>query len=324
MRVDNPFHEGELAVQERAGELEEGRRNGRVLADSIMMGAQKFVAQQPMVVLGSVDNQQDVWASVLFGQTGFVIARDERSLEFDLSRAGINKHDPLWQNIQGNPRLGALFLELATRRRLRINGTVSRPSADQLSLAVMECYPNCPKYIQRRLVRFEQAGQASDLSSAIDGQSLNGERAAMIEESDTFFVASAHAERGVDASHRGGQPGFVEVVDGRTLRIPDYSGNSMFNTLGNFAVNPRAGLVFLDFGRNRMLQLTGRAEISWDREDAAGRSGGTQRFWDFRVERWCESATHAGLRWEFLDYSPHNPQRRASRNLARLRAADLP
>ncbi len=53
MRIDNPFHEGEIQVQERAGEFDEGARNGRVLADSIMKGALKFVAQQAMVILGS-------------------------------------------------------------------------------------------------------------------------------------------------------------------------------------------------------------------------------------------------------------------------------
>ena len=312
MRIDNPFHEGELQVQERAGELDEGRRNGRVLADSIMKGALKFVAQQPMVVFGSVDDEQNVWASVLFGPPGFVTAPDERRIEFDLSRAGINEHDPFWKNIRHNPRIGTLFLELATRRRLRINGTVARPAFDRLSLDVAECYPNCPKYIQRRHVQFEAVERLATVPAAIDGHSLRREQAALIQASDTFFVASAHPERGVDASHRGGPPGFVEVVDERTLRMPDYVGNSMFNTLGNLTVNPRAGLVFLDFERNRILQLTGHAEILWDQEDTAGRTGGTQRFWTLRIDRCRESETHAGLRWEFLDYSPHNPQARTT------------
>ena len=93
MRIDNPFHEGEIQVQERAGEFDEGARNGRVLADSIMKGALKFVAQQPMVVLGSVDDAQGVWASVLFGPAGFVTAPGERRVDFDLSRAGLNEFD---------------------------------------------------------------------------------------------------------------------------------------------------------------------------------------------------------------------------------------
>jgi len=308
MRIDNPFHEGEIQVQQRAGEFDEGARNGRVLADSIMKGALKFVAQQAMVVLGSVDDEQGVWASVLFGPPGFVTAPDERRVEFDLSRAGVNEHDSFWKNIEHNPRIGALFLELATRRRLRINGNVARPTFDRLTLDVAECYPNCPKYIQRRHIQFEAVERSETVPPAIDGNSLKREQAELVQTSDTFFVASAHPHRGVDASHRGGPPGFVEVVDERTLRIPDYVGNSMFNTLGNFTVNPRAGLVFLDFKRNRTLQLTGRAEILWDQEDASGRTGGTQRFWVFKVDRWRETQTHAGLRWEFLDYSPHNPK----------------
>ncbi len=308
MRVDNPFHGGELQVQQRANELEEGQRNGRVVADSIMKGALKFVAQQPMVVFGSVDHEQNVWASVMFGPPGFVTAPNERRVEFDLSRASINEHDPFWKNIQYNPRIGTLFLELATRRRLRINGAVARPTFDRLTLDVAECYPNCPKYIQRRHIQVKAVERSKTVPSAIDGRSLTGEHVALIQASDTFFVASVHPQRGVDASHRGGPPGFVEVIDEQTLRIPDYRGNSMFNTLGNFMVNPRAGLVFLDFERNRTLQLTGRPEILWDREDTAGRTGGTQRFWTLGIDRWRESKTHAGLRWEFLDYSPHNPK----------------
>ena len=309
MRIDDPFHEGELQVQQRAGEREEGRRNGRVFADSIMSGALKFVAQQPMVVFGSVDDEQNVWASVLFGPPGFITPPDERRVEFDLSRAGMNEHDPFWKNIEHNPQIGALFLELATRRRLRINGTVARPAFDRLTLDVAECYPNCPKYIQRRHVQVKSTGDAeSSPHRLLEGESLGGDQSALIAASDTFFIASAHPERGVDASHRGGLPGFVEIVDERTLRVPDYVGNSMFNTLGNITVNPLAGLVFLDFEHNRTLQLTGRAEILWDQDDEANRAGGTGRFWDFTIDRWRESLTHAGLRWEFLDYSPHNPQ----------------
>ncbi|MCH8217577.1 MAG: pyridoxamine 5'-phosphate oxidase family protein [Planctomycetes bacterium] len=308
MRIDNPFHEGEIQVQKRAGEFAEAQRNGRMLADSIMRGAMTFVAQQPMVILGSVDEGKDLWASVLFGPPGFVRATDERRLEFDLSHAAFNEHDPFWENIQHNPRVGALLIELATRRRLRINGTVARPVSDRLTLDVAESYPNCPKYIQRRQIQFEAVDRSERVLAATDGNLLKGEQAALIEASDTFFVASAHPQRGVDVSHRGGLPGFVEVLDKETLRIPDYVGNSMFNTLGNFMANPHAGLLFLDFEGSRTLQLTGRAEILWDREDPVGRTGGTRRFWTLRIDRWRESAIHAGLRWEFVDYSPHHPQ----------------
>jgi len=57
---------------------------------------------------------------------------------------------------------------------------------------------------------------------------------------DTFFAASVHAERGLGVSHRGGNTGFVKVLDEQILRIPDYPGDSLLNTFGNLTVNPKA------------------------------------------------------------------------------------
>ena len=310
MLSPNPYHEGELRIQQLAGELQQARGSGRVIADTIIKGALKFIAQQPMAILGSVDDDQNVWASLLFGRPGFMTAPDDKTVEFDLSQAGINPHDPFWTNIEQNPRVGSLLIELATRRRLRINGEASRPSADrlQLHLAVAESYPNCPKYIQRRQMTIQALDGPNTNSMRHDGDALGDDQQALIAAADTFFVASAHPQRGVDASHRGGPPGFVNVLDERTLRIPDYVGNSMFNTLGNFSANPRAGLVFLDFDQSRTLQLIGRPEILWDQDDAESKTGGTRRFWLLQVERWCEMGLAAMVRWEFLDYSPFNPQ----------------
>ena len=310
MPIANPYHEGELRIQQLDGVLQQAQGSGRVIADTIIKGALKFIAQQPMAVLGSVDDDQNVWASILFGRPGFMTAPDEKTVEFDLSQAGINPHDPFWTNIEQNPQIGSLMIELATRRRLRINGEASRPSADrlQLHLAVAESYPNCPKYIQRRQVTIQALDGPNTNSMRHDGDALGDDQQALIAAADTFFVASAHPQRGVDASHRGGPPGFVNVLDERTLRIPDYVGNSMFNTLGNFSANPRAGLVFLDFDQSRTLQLIGRPEILWDQDDAESKTGGTRRFWLLQVERWREMSLPATLRWEFLDYSPFNPQ----------------
>jgi hypothetical protein len=81
----------------------------------------------------------------------------------------------------------------------------------------------------------------------------------------------------------------------------------MFNTLGNFAVNPRAGLLIPDFENGRTLQLTGRADVHWDVEDPHNETGGTSRFWDFAVERWIQIERSLPVPTEFLDYSPHNP-----------------
>ena len=303
MPISNPYHEVELRVQELAGELQNAEHTGRAIADAIIRGALKFIAQQPMVVLGSVDHDQNVWASILFGRPGFMTAPDEKTVEFDLSQAGIIQDDPFWANIEQNPRVGMLLIELATRRRLRINGEVSRPSADRLRLAltVAESYPNCPKYIQRRLMTIQALDEPDTNSMRRGGDALGDDQQTLIRAADTFFVASAHPQRGVDASHRGGSPGLVNLLDERTLRIPDYVGNSMFNTLGNFSANPRAGLVFLDFDRGRTLQMIGRPEILWDQDDAESETGGTRRVWLFQVERWRGMGLPATVRGESPD-----------------------
>ena len=149
MRLQNPFHEGELLVQQRAGETAKGEQNGKIIADSIIKGAFKFIEQQSMVILGSVE-EPNVWASILLGHPGFIRVIDPQTVEFDLKRAFIDKSDCFWTNIHRENRIGMLVIELATRRRLRINGTIAFTAPDKLQLQVAESYPNCPKYIQRR------------------------------------------------------------------------------------------------------------------------------------------------------------------------------
>ncbi len=307
MKIENPYHEGELAVQERLGVLSEGENNAKVIHDAIVKGALRYIGQQPMAVLGSLDHEQNVWASVFVGKPGFMKAENERTVTFDLTNMVHNSHDPFWENITSHPEVGMLVLELASRRRLRVNGKITRESEELLRLQVDESYPNCPKYIQKRQVTANLVGTDQTPLTSDRGEALGPEQRAVITKADTLFVASAHSERGVDASHRGGNPGFVMVMDDRTLRIPDYQGNCMFNTLGNFSVNPRAGLIFLDFERQRTLQLIGRPEILWDVDDPTSESGGTNRYWQLHIDRWLEIDHAHQLEWSFLDYSPHNP-----------------
>ena len=306
MKIEAPYHEGELQVQERVGVLTEGAQNSRVIQDSIIKGALRFINQLPMAVFGSLDHDHNLWSSVFIGKPGFMQADDERTVSFDLSTMMPNPHDPFWANTQANQQVGMLAIELASRRRMRINGKITRVSDDVLKLHVEEAYPNCPKYIQRRHVstplnEFDRTPLGSE-----QGTVLGPAQQTIITQADTFFVASAHPERGVDASHRGGNPGFVTIVDDHTLRIPDYLGNSMFNTLGNFTANPRAGLIFLDFESGRTLQLSGRPEILYDMKNIPDETGGTQRYWLLHIDRWLE-VTQAPAGWEFLDASPYNP-----------------
>ena len=307
--MSTPYHEGELAIQRRAHESDLAERNGVVIKGAIIGGALPFMRQQPMAVMGSQDKEGRLWASLVFGEPGFLDpASDGRSVRILLSEADRQPADPLWKNIADNSQIGMLVIELGSRRRLRINGRVVSINANQVLLEIDQAYPNCPKYIQRRHVRRLASVAPFAANDTQQGRALDPERAALVRRADTFFVATAHASHGTDASHRGGNPGFVKVVDETTLRIPDYRGNSMFNTLGNLHLNPNAGLVFPDFENRRVLQLTGTAKIHWDQADATRETEGTGRFWHFHPEYWLETQLPGSIASEFLDYSPYNPK----------------
>jgi predicted pyridoxine 5'-phosphate oxidase superfamily flavin-nucleotide-binding protein len=87
---------------------------------------------------------------------------------------------------------------------------------------------------------------------------------AFIERAVVFFLATADAEGRPDVSHKGGPPGFVNVTGPSELAFPDYDGNGMFKSLGNIAVNPHVGLLFIDFERPRRLRVNGTASVSRD------------------------------------------------------------
>lgn len=305
MLVATTFHEGELAVQQRAGATAQGQNSGRLIADTIIPGAIKFVNKQPLLVVGSVDEKNSLWTSILVGHPGFMVA-EPQSIDVDLRHVLWITHDPLWTNLERNPRLGLLVIDLRSRARLRINGQVESSTDNQLHVVVEQAYPNCPQFIQRRNYQPTSDEESSTEPTAQRGNCLSSEQQHWISGADTFFVSSEHPSHGVDASHRGGNPGFIQVLSASQLRIPDYAGNGMFNTLGNFAINPRAGLIIPDFESGRILQLTGHAEILWDNDDPENTTGGTKRYWDFTIDRWVETENALPGSVEFLDYSPHN------------------
>jgi predicted pyridoxine 5'-phosphate oxidase superfamily flavin-nucleotide-binding protein len=308
MKERNPFHDGETYVQERAGEREMALRNGAIVGETIPSRAIPFLAQQRMLALGSVDEHGTVWASVLFGAQGFVSSSDSRSVVLDRTRIDASDNDPLWRNLHVGADVGLLAIELGSRRRLRINGLVNRVDDRLVEVSIREAYPNCPKYIQRRHIREAGGTRAVDAQAPAWGIALDDARSRIVERADTLFVASRHPTRGVDVSHRGGAPGFVRVIDSTRLRIPDYRGNSMFNTFGNFVVDDRAGLVILDFERGSLLQMTGTADVRFDEEeDPSQPTGGTGRYWDFQVACWLELPVVTPIACELMEFSPYNP-----------------
>lgn len=304
----DPYHDGERDVQERAGESEAALRNGVILRGTIPPRAIPFLAEQRMLALGSVDELGAIWASVLFGARGFASGSDGRTVVIDRARMEVSPDELVGSRLCAGSDVGLLAIEFGSRRRLRINGFVTELHDRRIEVSVREAYPNCPKYVQRRHLSEAHDARRVEPEAPASGVVLDEVRSLCVERADTFFVASRHPTRGLDVSHRGGAPGFVRLLNTSCLRIPDYPGNSMFNTLGNFVIDNHAGLVFLDFERRRLLQMTGTVSLRFDeQEDPRQPTGGTGRYWDFQVARWLEFPVVTRLAWELLDFSPHNP-----------------
>jgi uncharacterized protein len=256
--MSEPYHTGERDVQARAGVRDEADQVGRGIRSTVLPAVARVLGDFGLAVAASRDEGGRVWASLLTGPPGFLRAIDERLV---LVAAQPRPGDPLADNLGHSPELGLLAIDLATRRRIRLNGRAVLDPERGIFLSVEQAYGNCPQYIHQRIVEalsFSQPRPPAERSSV-----LSPPQRALITAAGTFFIASAHPQSGADASHRGGPAGFVRVVDDGTLAFPDYPGNKMFNTLGNIAVEPRTGLLFLDFETGSMLQLTGRARLDW-------------------------------------------------------------
>jgi predicted pyridoxine 5'-phosphate oxidase superfamily flavin-nucleotide-binding protein len=95
-------------------------------------------------------------------------------------------------------------------------------------------------------------------------EALDEDDRAFVERCDMVFVATADADGRPQCSYKGGEPGFVRVLDPRTIAIPCYDGNGMFLSAGNVLVNPHVGLLFIDFEARRRLRVNGTATHSAD------------------------------------------------------------
>jgi uncharacterized protein len=305
MDARGPYHEGEIAVQERTGERATALRHGALIRDTLTAPAQEFLAGQRTIALASVDEHGQPWASLWIGAPGFISSDTEGTVRVSRRLLAPAPSDPVHPLISEGCEIGMLAIDFATRRRLRMNGFVAVNGEDDLSISLRETWPNCTKYIQRRELVVE--GRPWVSRSARSGTVLDDELRFFVENVDTLFVASRHPGRGVDVSHRGGEPGFVRVMDERTLRFPDYAGNSMFETLGNLTVDPLCGVVMVDFERARLLSLIGTSTVMYGAEDPRQPTGGTGRYWTLAVRQWLEFSMPDGLAFRFVGRSPHNP-----------------
>ncbi|MFI2432217.1 pyridoxamine 5'-phosphate oxidase family protein [Streptomyces sp. NPDC018693] len=291
------YHVGSRAVQDRVGVRDLADHVGRSILGGIKPVAAAFLELQPLLFVGAADPATGaVWATALAGTPGFVRATGPQRISV-AGDALLSADDPLATALATpGTAVGTIALDPRTRRRMRLNGR-ARPTERGFAVDADQVFSNCPKYLQKR-ESYEIVDRTP--GEPVRGEELTADQAGFIASADTFFLATVR-DGGADASHRGGNPGFVRVDSSRELSWLDYPGNSMFLTLGNLTTDPRAGLLLLDWTTGRTLHLTGRARVEYGTD-------GT-RTTRFTLTEAVDTPSAVPLRWSAPRYSPANPAR---------------
>src|SRR5882757_8293582 len=307
-RATSPFHAGEQTIQSLAGIRDRIERKGRaVIRDYMPEQHRAFFAALPFMVVGLPDQDGHPWATTLSGPPGFMHSVDENLLAI---KAWLDPGDPLHSCVRDGASIGGLGIELSTRRRNRVNGRIENCIIGEgFSIRVQQSFGNCPKYIQAR--NEQPRPRSTPVPKSRMASDLGDDEVSFIAGADTFFIASRSAQlnqkessEGLDVSHRGGLPGFVQVVSRNEICFPDFSGNLLFNTLGNLEADPRAGLLLIDFRSGGMLHIIGRTRILWDVAEAM-RSAGIERLIFLNIQCVVNRAHAFPHLFDFVNYSPH-------------------
>ena len=280
-------------MQERLSAIRSADRAAGAIQSEVPAPAAAFLEEQLFLVLAVRDQGGAVWVTLLTGPAGF--ARAPHSDIVEVAALPV-LGDPARRALRGPALVGLLAIEPSTRRRMRFNG-LARPAAlpggSGLRIELHQVYANCPKYIQQREPSLRRRGKPG---AAIVGKALSEEQQHWLRHADTLFIGTADPSGNADASHRGGTPGFVEVVSPGRIRFPDYAGNSMYMTLGNIEVHPAAGLLLIDWSAGATLQLSGAAHVDYDRQATPGVPGAL-RIVDFSVLATVQLPNRLSLAW---------------------------
>src|SRR6266446_9161608 len=158
MSLPLKYHEGEIAVQQRAGAFDAADLESNSLGSEFDARAANFLSLQRWAVIAAMDRERLLWASLLHGKPGFLRVRDPRTLNVT---ASLLPGDPLAESFREETEIGMLVLDPRIRRRMRINGRARMQAGGQLYVSAREVYANCPKYIQRRELVREEAPRQS-------------------------------------------------------------------------------------------------------------------------------------------------------------------
>ena len=297
-KTTSAFHKGEIQVQKRVGMHEEMAHWGAKAVRPFFIEQHRlFFSELPFAVVSATDSQGKPWVTLLTGEQGFMQFPDDKTLHFATQPI---KGDALEEAFVEGADIGLIGIELGNRRRNRATGSIAKNDGKGITFDVSQSFGNCPQYISERIWEYAETN-VDDMSSTRHSV-LTESMQQWIACADTLFIGSGykeegeHRSNGMDASHRGGSPGFMKVLNERQLVLPDYSGNNFFNTIGNLILNPLVGLLFLDFEKGNMLQITGRAEVDWD-SDKIQEHPGAHRLLNIEIDEIVELNAVLPLRW---------------------------
>lgn len=281
---DMPWHEGEIAMARamRVPEMD----NPTFPALSPQLANHARIA--PLVAIGTLDKQGRPWTTLWGGEKGMMqpIAQGILGIRSQVVR----QYDPVVEELVGKEGDGTvvreegagrmvsgLTIDLETRKRTKLYGrmvagalsmredeateTQQHVAEVQLVLKIEQSLGNCPKYLNKKHI--EPAESNPELVS--DSPQLPRQALDLLSKADLFFLSSANHDQDMDTNHRGGPAGFVRMISndssGAVLCYPEYSGNRLYQTLGNLKVNPVVGVCVPDFDTGDILYLTGTTEI---------------------------------------------------------------
>jgi len=238
-----------------------------------------------LLALGTLDNHERPWVTLFGGSPGFseplgggfVGTRTLVDSENDpvvQALVGDAKDGEMSQPKDGGKMLAGLAIDLMTRKRVKIGGRMvagtvkevnvefedgaepQKQSQIQLVTKIEESLGNCPKYLNQYEIR--PALVKAELVSS--GSSLSDEGKTLTQRADMFFLSTS-TPIDMDVNHRGGAGGFVRVISSTCIAYPEFSGNRLYQSLGNLQINPKIGITFPDYGTGDVLYITGTTEI---------------------------------------------------------------
>jgi predicted pyridoxine 5'-phosphate oxidase superfamily flavin-nucleotide-binding protein len=154
--------------------------------------------------------------------------------------------------------------------------------------------------------RFDSRRIADRLEKVTVHSELTADDTAFVEGCSMFFLATADADGWPDCSYKGGLPGFVRVVDPTTIAFPNYDGNGMFRSLGNVLVNPKVGMLFIDFAHPNRMRVNGTATID-ENDELLATFDGAQAVVRVAIDRIFPNCPRYIHRMELVEHSVYAP-----------------